>query len=121
MIEEKIKQCPKCKKWFSLMDLYKDPQVDLLGMNFEKGNIHLNLFYFNHNDGICGTTFTMQVEAFKKLTKNINTQGILAGSEVCELHCLDITDREECHQDCTYASYRWLLNEMINSRKNALK
>ncbi len=116
MSDQKIKQCPYCRIWFTLRDFFEDPEIKPLGMTFEEGDLSCNLYFFNHTFDGCGTTFTLKVEVLEKLLRDTDPKEILAGSENCEVHCSNLNDLEECHQECKYAPYRRLLNEMIRIR-----
>ncbi len=114
MSNNKLKQCPKCAVWFTAKDFRENPEIKPLGMTFEEGDINHNLFYFNHACEDCGTTFTLKVNMLAELIESPKSQEILAGSDKCESHCLDINDTNECGQECKYAPFRKLLNQMMN-------
>lgn len=116
-IMNKIKQCPNCKKWFSAVDILESPEVIPIGMHLDTKDPSFNLYFFNHADGKCKTTFTIEVDKFEPFITEPMPEQIQAGTEICENHCTKIEDLETCQQECHYAPYRRFLLSMIKSRK----
>jgi len=118
----KIKQCPNCKKWFSAVDILESPEVTPIGMHLDSDDSGFNLYFFNHTDGKCNTTFTIEVDKFEPfITEAIPVQNN-AGTEDCDNHCTRIDDLEACQMECHYAPYRRFLLSIIKKReKNTVK
>ncbi len=112
-----VKVCPLCGRRFSTQDILHDQGVTPLGIQLEEDDPRLNFFFFTHDIPNCGTTFVIPVEAFAGCLQVSPPVQILAGTEPCEGHCLELADHGFCRQDCRFAPYRRLLVQMLQERQ----
>jgi len=75
-------------------------------MQLEDTDHRYNYYYFNHVCAHCGTTFLVPVMDFLPFITEPVPDLALAGTELCERHCLDVRDLGACEQDCRYAPFR---------------
>jgi len=112
-----VKKCPFCGREFSAQDILHDKDITPLGIQIEEDDPRLNFFFFTHEIDGCGTTFVVPVAAFAGCLPASPSSEILAGTEPCEGHCLELIDHGSCRQDCRYAPYRRLLVQMLRDRR----
>ncbi len=112
-MHDPVKLCPRCKTCFTLADLVEDSRVKLIGMNLDHADANLNFYYFNHETPGCGTTFAVQVEAFRKLVTEPIPRQVLRGDEACDDHCMNLLSSYDCGQDCRWAPYRRLFRRLV--------
>lgn len=113
---DNLKICPMCGREFSADDILHDSDITPLGMRIEKDDSRLNYFYFTHDVAECGTTFVIPVEAFESCLPAPPPAQILTGTDDCRGLCLDLAEHGFCDQDCRWAPYRRLLQQMLTER-----
>ncbi len=109
MSDEKLKRCPACGEWFTLQDILESPELEPVGMSFEDGNPRANLFYFQHNNSRCGSSFVIPVTELRVLIEEPVPENTLAGTDSCAAHCTRVDDWAACDHECSLAPYRRLL------------
>jgi hypothetical protein len=116
MAKRHVKKCPGCGEEFTLRRLLESSDIRPEGLSFEQKYPELNMFYFTHTAPDCGTTFVIPVGVFLTVLDEPVPSDILAGTAVCENHCLHIDDWTACSQNCYYAPFRRLLISMIKRK-----
>ena len=116
MVDDKFKQCPACEQWFSLSDILENPDLEPIGLSFEKGLPEANLFYFSHVASHCGSTLVIPVRELLPLIGEPIPENILGGTEECERHCTRLADWAACGQDCFYSPFRRFLINLVKRK-----
>lgn len=116
--ETRLKQCPCCGRWITLGDFLTNSEVEPIGMSIDPEDATLNYYYFNHECAGCGTTFLVDVMAFRTCIEEPIPQNILTGTVDCAGHCTHIEDLAVCRNECRYAPFRRFLLRMREKRGN---
>jgi len=117
---EVVKQCPLCRRDFTLEEVLESAEVKPIGMAFEPGSFEHNVYYFNHHCPGCGSTFVIPVERFIALIEEYISPEVLDGTAGCDQHCRRLDDLEACNEPCYYAPFRrFLLNRLLQRRPSA--
>ena len=116
MDDNKIKQCSKCKTWFTLEDLLTNQEIIPIGISLDDEDPAFNLFYFNHDQPDCMTTLTVNVELFRSKINELIPKENKAGKEGCEHHCTDLDDMKDCSNNCKWAPYRRFIFELMEKK-----
>ncbi|RKX20858.1 MAG: hypothetical protein DRP35_05370 [Candidatus Zixiibacteriota bacterium] len=111
-----FKQCPNCKKWFSVDDFINNNEIQPIGMKLDNNTFALNLYFFNHYNDECKTTFAMRVDDFEEYIDEKIPHKILAKTDECLNHCANLEDLMPCNNECVFAPYRRYLMKLIDNR-----
>lgn len=109
--------CSGCRAQFTLEDFVRHADIEPIGMQFIDTDMKWNMFYFNHTCANCGSTILLPVSDFLPFIDETIPESVLTGTDVCERHCTDIRDLQECTQECHYAPFRRFLLKMLSARK----
>lgn len=116
MSDERFKRCPACDQWFTLKDILDNPELEPVGLSFEEGFPQANLFYFQHANGLCNSSFVIPVAQLIQLIDEPIPENILGGTDKCSAHCTQLDDWAACGQDCYYAPFRRFLINLIKRK-----
>ena len=114
--KKNFKQCPNCKKWFSIDDFINNVEIQPIGMKLDNNTFALNLYFFNHYNDTCNTTFAMRVDDFKEYIDEKIPHEILVNTDECLEHCTKLKDLMACNNECIFAPYRRFLMKLIDNR-----
>jgi hypothetical protein len=114
--DDRFVQCSCCRTWFTRQQLLTSPVIEPIGMTFDKGQPTWNLFYFNHLEKSCLSTFTVPAEQMDPFLVEPAPGLILFGDDRCEGHCSSVADLSLCTSSCHWAPYRRLLLRMRAAR-----
>jgi hypothetical protein len=109
MVAKKLifKSCPMCKKtWVSRNTFMDDPELNFNGYQANFGTIEQGLFYFTHENEICGSTMALKAELFLSLFEGKKYQENRQLSEECSRKCLDRNELNRCTAHCQFAFVR---------------
>jgi hypothetical protein len=113
---DRFTQCPCCGAWFSRDDILANPAIVPIGMMRDGDDRERNLLFFNHLDGKCGSTFTIDARRLAPFLQAPEPQTSLMGGPDCQHHCTSMKDLKECASDCRWAPYRRFLLELRRRR-----
>jgi len=111
MANKSVKICPYCGKEIEIAAVCGNPECEPFGLQLDY-ELSLSFYYFNHNVAHCGTTFVIPAEWFDDLLEIDPDLKLLAGSSVCEKHCLDVHDHRICSQNCRNAPHRIFMERL---------
>jgi hypothetical protein len=106
------KRCPGCGQNFTIADIVECRDFEPLGMQFVDPDLELDMFYFNHTDKKCGSTFVVPVKEFIPFVSEPIPQLVLSKTDRCSQHCLTTADLAECNEPCTFAPFRRFFIDM---------
>ena len=109
MVAKKLifKSCPMCRKdWGSRSSFMADPELNFNGYQANFGTIEHGLFYFTHENAICGSTMAIKAEQFLSLFQGKKYQENKQLSEECSRKCLDRNELGRCTARCEFAFVR---------------
>ncbi|MCP4581043.1 MAG: hypothetical protein GY839_05455 [candidate division Zixibacteria bacterium] len=119
MSNDIIKKCTLCGESFTADDLINNHDLRLLGMLYVPDEDEKAYYFYQHEGENCGTSFAVNVDLMRKYISEAIPDKKRAQSNRCETHCVKVTDKRECEQECNYAAYRRFLFKMIEMRKTA--
>ena len=105
--------CPGCGTTFSIHDVPGHPEIEPIGMQLDGEDPKFNLYYFNHVNPGCKSTFAVQVDFFLPLITEPVSKLVLAGSRECNHYCVRIDELRACGNECRYAPFRRFLLELL--------
>ena len=116
-----IKECPGCGAQMSAREIIEKPEIKLLGMSFGPDNSpEMAYYFFQHEVENCQSSFLVPVIDMIDFIEEPIPKNILALSNSCERHCVNINDLRECRQSCYYASFRRFLIRMVQIKRRNL-
>ena len=113
-----FKQCPSCHEWFSRRAILMNPEIKPIGMSVNPNNPDLSLFFFEHDNGKCGTSFTIPVKEFLPVIEEPLEENLM-GRANCPGLCTHLDELSECHSKCLYAPFRRLVLTMLETREKS--
>ncbi|MBD3403480.1 hypothetical protein GF420_11335 [candidate division GN15 bacterium] len=113
MIMHRLKQCPGCGEWFTWQQLIDDPNVRPLGMNVEVNDHRHGYLHFHHTTPGCNTAFVISTRDIIPRIIRAEADGHRGHSENCPGYCTSIDELRHCHTNCSFASVRSLLLEIV--------
>lgn len=119
MSEENVKICNLCKATMSMQEIVHNPDIRPIGMAFADDTVKGAYYFFQHEIPTCGTSFVLRVENLKAYIVEPTPSEVLAGTECCEHHCVNLEDLGECKQSCHNAPFRRFLLKMLSLKKVA--
>lgn len=109
-----FKVCPGCHHvWITRDDMLYDPTVSLLGYQVHFLDFKRGLFYFNHNQPDCKSTFTISVNELEDVYEGPRYTTNKMADDDCPLYCLRRTEMDNCKQPCEGQFVREII-EIIN-------
>jgi len=113
-----FKSCPMCKKdWSSRNIFMDDPEVNFNGYQANFGTVEHGLFYFTHENEICGSTMALKAELFLSLFNGEKYLENKQLSEECPEKCLDWKELSRCPIHCEFAFVREV-SQIIKDRSH---
>lgn len=101
MSNGQFKTCPRCGEvWSGRHGFLADPQVQLIGYQFNADHLLAGLFLFNHAVPSCGTTMGIEVDAFCDLYSGPVFETRLLGTPACPAYCLRQDVLSACPNPC---------------------
>jgi hypothetical protein len=122
---EIFKICSCCQKtWDSSDDFFNDSgELKLIGYQEDPKDLGHGIIYFNHENGNCGTTLSLRIEAFKRIF-DIKKETSYLNSNLgtyCQYKCLQKNHDISCAGiDCIYIVPSLIL-DLIRQRLNYSK
>ncbi len=105
--EQIFKTCPMCdKKWGCRDTFLDDPELNFNGYQANFGITEQGLFFFTHENAVCGSTMALKAETFLSLFDGKKYQENKQQSEECSQKCLDPKKLERCPAHCEFAFVR---------------
>ncbi len=92
-----------------------DPEVNFNGYQANFGTIEHGLFYFTHENEICGSTMALKAELFLSLFNGEKYFENKQLSEECPKKCLDWKELSRCPVHCEFAFVREV-SQIIKNR-----
>lgn len=110
MTNEPYKTCRVCHAtWPTLPDLVHDANLRVNGYQASFGTPEEGLILLTHEVPGCGTTLAVTAGSLQHLYFGPGYTETLAGSEYCEMWCLDENSVDDCEAPCAMAWIRHVL------------
>ena len=119
MEKKHIKRCGNCGVWLTANDFVNNPELSPIGMMFIEDDTTTAYYMFQHETPNCRSSIAVPVEAFKEFIVKPVPDRVLALSECCEQHCVNLHDLGNCQQPCHFTSFRRFLFQMIEKKGRA--
>ena len=118
-------KCTLCKSdWDTLDRFLEDNSLLFNGYQPYPNKPEKGLFLFTHKSDSCGTTLSLKVQKFKKLSDESTkfSMFVIGKEDDCEGHCLDGNDLSTCNsKNCPGTDVRKLIKaiqeQMVDSSK----
>lgn len=105
-----FKTCPGChQKWILREAMLYDPDVSIHGYQMHFTDYRLGLFYFNHINDKCKTTFALNVSEFMDMYTGPVYPDVKMANGGCPMYCLRRMELNHCHQPCAGAFIREII------------
>jgi hypothetical protein len=99
--------CPMCaKKWPCRDTFLDDPELNFNGYQPNFGIIEQGLFYFTHENAVCGSTMVLKADAFFSLFNGKRYIENKQLTDECSRKCLDPEKLDRCQAHCEFAFVR---------------
>lgn len=105
-----FKNCSRCEqRWRTCAEFVCDRDLETNGYQASLGHPEEGLILVTHVSGECGTTLAVLAEDLKPLYHGPLYTEFCGGGELCERHCVDEGDLEECAAPCAMSWVRVVL------------
>ena len=113
-----FKTCPMCaKEWLCRDTFLDDPELNFDGYQANFGIIDQGLFYFTHENPVCGSTMILKAEMFLTLHEGTGYEENKQLSEECSGKCFDRMELDRCPAHCEFAFAREV-SQIIKDRSH---
>lgn len=110
MTDKAFKTCRLCEtSWPTLADFVKDRKLRVNGYQASFGAPEDGVILLTHDVPGCGTTLGLVAGTLRNLHEGPRYVEVLAGTQACELWCLDEHSIEDCDAPCAMAWIRHVL------------
>jgi len=110
-----FKTCSRCRHaWPERDDFVADPQVELIGYQFNATDLESGLFLFNHTAPTCRTTLGIAAKVFSDLHQGPIFESRLFGGPECPAYCLRKDILDACPKACECRFVRDILQVVRN-------
>ena len=116
MTNKSIKACGKCNERFTARDFVEHPDLIPIGMMFVGEEANQAYYLFQHETEACGSTLALRVSVLGEFVAEPIHERLLAQTDYCERHCVNLNDPDTCDQDCRMAPYRRLMARLMEAK-----